>query len=124
MDVLDMETLLRNVDQRSQRVEQILPTLATKLDLRELATKAEVRELATKAEVREEAERTRRYFDVVAERLRDDIRIIAEGQTHVAARVENLHTELKADIASLDGRVGELEAAVKSSASRSRKAKR
>ena len=108
MDVL--ETLLRNVDQRLQRVEQILPTLATKLDLRELATKAEVRELATKAEVREEAERTRRYFDVIAERLRDG--------------VENLHTELKADIASLDGRVGELEAAVKSSPSRSRKAKR
>ena len=38
--------------------------------------------------VREEAVATRRHFDVVAESLRDDIRIIAEGLITLDAKVE------------------------------------
>ena len=37
-----MEQLLENVDQRLARVEQILPTLATKQDLERFATKDDV----------------------------------------------------------------------------------
>ena len=41
----EMEALLRNVDQRIARIEQILPTLATKDDLRQFATRDDLQEL-------------------------------------------------------------------------------
>ncbi len=95
MDEQPLDQVVRNIDRRLERVEQILPTLATKAELR--------------AEVGEEGERTRRYFDVVAESLHDDIRIIAEGQVAISASVQNLKTGLKSDIASVDRRVTGLE---------------
>ena len=98
---------LENLDRRLTRVEQILPTLATrdeshaalatavaalatKEDLRfaiaPLATKEELRlaiaPLATKEELREEGERSRRHMDIVGEALRSDIQLLAE---HLAA---------------------------------------
>lgn len=132
MDVLEMESLLKNVDQRLQRVEQILPTLATKADLERFATKADLERFAakadltyaTKADLQQSAEETRRHFDVVAERLRDDIRLIAEGQVHLGRRVEEFRTELKTDIANLDRRVMQLEAAVTLRSAKARKPKR
>ena len=51
-------------------MEQILPTLATKEDLKAFATKDDVRE---------EGERTRRHFDVVAEQMKTDIALVAES---------------------------------------------
>jgi hypothetical protein len=45
-------------------------------------------ETALRQEIREEAVATRRHFDVVAESLRDDIRIIAEGLIALDAKVE------------------------------------
>jgi hypothetical protein len=97
--------LLQSIEPRLDRVEHILPTLATKEELRAaiadavapLATKAELQAaiapLATKEELREEGERSRRHtdevgersrrhMDVVAESLRSDIQLIAE---HVAS---------------------------------------
>ena len=65
MDVMNMEAVVRNIDHRLERVEQFLPLLATRDELREaiapLATKEELRAsiaeaiapLATKAELRE-----------------------------------------------------------------------
>ena len=88
---------LENLDQRLVRVEQILPTLATKEDLRReiqlaiepLATKEEL--LATKQElrleIREEGERSRRHMDVVSEALRSDIQLLAEHLAHIATKV-------------------------------------
>ena len=78
-----------DLDRRVGRVEQILPTLATKADV-EVAIEAAVEPLATRAElhaaiaelrgaIAESEERTRTHFDVVTESLRDDIRLIAEG---------------------------------------------
>jgi len=151
MEPQPLEEVVRNVDMRLTRVEQILPTLATKAELQAaiaplatkeelrvaiaeavapLATKVELREaiaeaiapLATRAELQEvrselreemrhEGERTRRHFDVVAERLEGHIRLIAEGQVLLQERFEDLRTDLKADIAQLDRRVMRLEAA-------------
>ena len=167
MEPQPLEQVVRNIDERLGRVEQILPTLATKVelhdviaplatkaDLREaiaeaiaplatrvelreaiaeavapLATKVELREaiaeavaplatkeaialLATKVEVgeaiREEGERTRQHFDVVAERLEGQIRVIAEGS--LSERLDDVRTALKADITQLDRRVTRLEA--------------
>jgi ubiquinone biosynthesis protein UbiJ len=125
--------MVRNIDDRVARIEQILPTLATKADLlatkedlraelqrsiQPLATRAEMHEairkavkpLATKIEMREEAESTRRHFDVVAESLRGDIRLIAEGQADLQRRFEDLRGGVKGDIALLDRRLMRLEA--------------
>ena len=52
MDDAVIETHLENFDRRLARVEQILPTLATKEDVRSLATKEDLRSLATKEELR------------------------------------------------------------------------
>jgi len=68
---------LENLDHRLARVEQILPTLATKEELR-LAIAAAVAPLATKEELREEGERLRRHMDIVGEALRSDIQLLAE----------------------------------------------
>ena len=70
--------------------------------------------LATREElysvVREEGERTRRHFNVVAEDLRGDIRLLAEGQVALHQRVENVRAEIQGSITHLDRRVTRLEA--------------
>ena len=78
-----MEQLLRNLDRRMARVEQILPTLATQAELGE--TRSELR-----TEIRAEGERTRRHFDIVGESLRDDIRLLAEGLVSVTERLDRI----------------------------------
>ena len=152
MEQPELQTVVENLDGRVARIEQILPTLVTKEDLKlalaplptreemreairkaveplptrdemheaintaiqkavqPLATRSELAPLATKAEVREEGERTRRHFDVVAESLKGDIQLIAEGQVHLQQRFDNLRTEPKTDIAGLDRRLMRLEA--------------
>ena len=126
MEQPELETVVRNLDGRVARIEEILPTLVTKEDLKAalapLQTRDEMHEaiekaiqkavdpLATKVEVRNEGARTRRHFDVVAESLRGDIQLIAEGQVALQQRFEELRTELKGDIAGLDRRLMRLEA--------------
>ena len=51
MDATVIDTHLENIDRRLTRLEQILPTLATKDDLKTLATKDELKTLATKDEL-------------------------------------------------------------------------
>ncbi len=88
----DVKNEFRKLDERLGRVEQILPTLVTKDDLRAFATKEDLRAYATKedlkahptrdemyAAIRDDGERTRRHFDVVAESLRDEIRLGLEA---------------------------------------------
>ena len=101
MDATMIDEHLENIDRRLTRLEQILPTLATKDVLETLATKEELRAaiepLATKEELREEGEglrrhmddveeRSRRYMDVLTESLREDIHLIA---AHVASAKPN-----------------------------------
>ena len=114
MDQDEMEQGLRNLDHRVERVEQLLPTLATENDLQAaiepLATKAElqaaIEPLATKAELKAAIDkaveplatkadlqsaiagaerRMRTHFDVVAESLGDDIRLIATSLGYALA---------------------------------------
>ena len=47
-------------------------------------------ETTLRHEIREDGATTRRHFDVVAESLRDDIRIIAEGLVTLDAKVETM----------------------------------
>jgi len=93
MDDVMIATHLENLDRRLARIEQILPTLATKDELKTLATKDELKTLATKEElrslgtelrqeIREEGKRSRRHMDIIGEALRSDIQLLAE---HVAS---------------------------------------
>lgn len=109
MDVVELEQVVKNVDDRVRRIKQILPTLATKEDLKAYATKedlkaavaplatkeeltaaiaAAIAPLATKAAVREEGERTRQHFNAVADRLESKIQLVAEGQVALQERFE------------------------------------
>ena len=113
-----LEQRVENVERRVTSLEQILPTLATKADLEEaiapLVTRAElqaaIEPLATKAGVKAEAEQSRRHFDVVAEGLRADIRMVAEGVVALQARVDAQHMDVKGVLDQHDRRLMRLEA--------------
>ena len=87
MSTVEMEQRLENVERRVDRIEQMLPTLATRENL-----KAAIAPLATKAELREaiaeSEQRMRTHFDMVAEGLRDDIRLVAEAVATLSERVD------------------------------------
>ena len=87
MSTGQMEQRVESVERRVDRIEQILPTLATREDL-----KAAIAPLATKAELRaaiaESEQRMRTHFDMVAEGLRDDIRLVAEAVVTRSERVD------------------------------------
>jgi len=65
MLISEMEAVLKNLEQRVGRIEQFLPSLATKTDLERLATKAELRD-----EIR--------GVKVLIEDSRSDTRLMAE----------------------------------------------
>ena len=113
LDDVMIATHLENLDRRVARVEQILPTLATKAELQAavavLATKAELQAavavLATKEELRaaiaplatkeelkalatkDDIHELRRYMDVLSEDQRGDIRLLAEHLAVVMSRL-------------------------------------
>jgi hypothetical protein len=86
MDDAMTASQFENLDRRLAPVEQILPTLATKEELRlaieQLATKEELRlaiePLATKEELREEGERIRRHMTVLIEHQADKIQLLID----------------------------------------------
>jgi hypothetical protein len=47
----DIEARVKNIDERTKRIEQILPTLATKDDVRGFATKEDLQAFATKEDL-------------------------------------------------------------------------
>ena len=92
MTATGMEDVLRNLDRRLTSVEQILPTLATKDDLKAFATKEDLKAFATKdelkeglADVRREMkelhDEAKRHARVLFEQTQEKLEIIA---THVA----------------------------------------
>jgi hypothetical protein len=100
MDDAILATQFKNLDLRLACVEQILPTLATKDDLKVVATKDELKALATKEElkelevtlrreIREEGDRSRRHMEIISEAQRDDIRLLAEDLSVVMSKLED-----------------------------------
>ena len=92
MDDVVIETHLGNLDRRLTRVQQILPTLATKEDLRSLATKEELRAavalLATREELREEGERWRRHMTMLIEDQNSKIELLAEHLSFIMSKLK------------------------------------
>jgi hypothetical protein len=102
MDSAMIDRHLENIDRRLTTMEQILPTLATKDDLKTLATKEELRlaiaPLATKEELplaiaplatKDEIRELRRYMDVLSESQRGDIQLLAEHLTVVMSKLND-----------------------------------
>jgi len=106
MEPADLATAVENLDRRLGRVEQILPTLATKEDLADA-----VATLATKDELREEGERSRTHMDVLFERLEAKIQVFAEGHAALEERDARQHAETLQALTAVDKRVMALEAA-------------
>lgn len=77
-----------NLDRRRSSVEQILPTLATKEDLKAFATKEDLEQMGAtlRGEIRDAEVRSRRHMDVIGESLRGDIQLIAENLAALMSR--------------------------------------
>ena len=122
-----IEERTTRIEERTTRIEQILPTLitkedakafltkedaqafATKDDLKAFATKDDLKAFATKDDVREEGEQTRRHFDIVAEQMKADIALIAEGHKAMRVHVDGQLAETRATLESYDKRIMKLE---------------
>jgi hypothetical protein len=87
MDQDVIATHLKNIDRRLAKVEQNLPilatknelkTLATKDELKTLATKEDLKTLATKDELREQGDMLRRHMTVLFEHQDGKIQLLAE----------------------------------------------
>jgi len=79
MTPYEMEEQLKNLDARTMAIAQILPTLATRHDLRE-----EFAKLATKEELRDEVAKlaTKDELRLRTEALQDDLRLTTEAWQH------------------------------------------
>ena len=73
MTAAEMEDVLRNLDLRLSNVEQILPTLATKEDLKAFATREEMRELFADLKRHDYMlfEKTQKHLELIAAQLAD-----------------------------------------------------
>ena len=96
MPSVDVLAMVKNLDQRLSAVERILPTLATKEDLKAFATKEDLKAFATKedlkayptrAEMNDKFEEAKRFALVLHEDLKADIGLIAEHLADVMSRL-------------------------------------
>ena len=90
MPATEMEDVLKNLDHRLTNVEQILPTLATKEDLKVFATKEDLKAFATKEDLKDFPTRdevnglfteAKRHASMLFEQTQEQLEIIA---THLA----------------------------------------
>lgn len=84
-DLQNVSDRVREVDVRVREVDTRLSEVDTRL-----STEIRRVESTLRQEIREDGAATRRHFDVVAESVRDDIRIIAEGLIALDAKVERM----------------------------------
>jgi hypothetical protein len=130
MDQLEVEGLIKDLNTRTKRIEQILPTLATKQDVADVrndlaafATKEDLKAFATKDDLKafptrdevkllieEEGKRTRRHFDVVAEGLKESIKVIADGHNALNDRITTVDRESRSALDNHERRITNLEA--------------
>ena len=102
MHAFQLEQLVRKLDARVTRMEQFLPSLATKDDLQEaiarLATKDDLREaldnLVTKEELKAGLDDARRYALMLNEATRDDIRLVAEHLLGMRTQLDQMRSQL------------------------------
>ncbi len=93
MTATEMEDVLKNLDRRLTNVEQILPTLTTKQDLKEAlepyATKEELKAgLAdVRQEMRELFSEAKRHAVMLFERTHEQLGVLAEHLADISRRL-------------------------------------
>lgn len=89
-DIRNTDGRVQTLDGRVQTLDARVQTLDASLHEVDARLSTEIRRVETtlRQEIREEGIATRSHFDVIAESLRDDIRIIAEGLIALDAKVE------------------------------------
>lgn len=87
MTPTEMKDVLKNLDLRVGRIEQILPTLATKDDLKAFATKEDLKAFATKEELKVGLEEVKRHALMLHEQTREDIRLLAAHVADISQRL-------------------------------------
>jgi uncharacterized protein YicC (UPF0701 family) len=92
MDQIEIEGLLKDLNTRTIRIEQKLPTLATKSD------------------VHEEAERTHQHVNVMAEGMKDSIKRIADGHQALGDRLDGVSRDIRSVLDNHERRITTLEA--------------
>ena len=78
MTITEMEDVLKNLDRRLANVEQILPTLTTKEDLKAYATKEEMKELFAES---------KRHASVLFERTQEQLEVLAAHLADISQRL-------------------------------------
>jgi hypothetical protein len=87
MTATEMEDVLKNLDHRLTNVEQILPTLATKEDLKAFATKEDLKAFATREEVKELFSEAKRHASMLFEQTQEQLEIIAAHVADISQRL-------------------------------------
>ena len=86
----ELEQRTEDLESRVDRIEEILPNLATKEDLRateqRLRTEITDTEQRLRTEITDVEQRVRTHFDVVSEDLRHHIQLVAEAVATLAER--------------------------------------
>jgi hypothetical protein len=82
-----MDEVLKNLDRRLTKVEQILPTLATKEDLKAFATKEDLKALATKDEMNALFAESKRHARMLFEETQEKLEIIAAHVADISQRL-------------------------------------
>jgi hypothetical protein len=104
--VKNLDRSLRHLDHRVGTIEQILPTLATKEDLKAFPTEADPKGFATKKDLydglREEGERSRRHMTLIAEDLRDMVNRALDGHLGHTQRLDEHGVRLDGHDAAID----------------------
>jgi hypothetical protein len=94
MTATEMEEVLKNLNRRLTNVEQILPTLATKDDLKAFATKEDLKAFATKEELNAFAtkEETRSEFETLRKEMKE---LFSEAKRHASVLFERTQEQLE-----------------------------
>jgi hypothetical protein len=87
MTATEMEEVLKTLDRRLTNVEQILPTLATKEDLKAFATKEDLKAYATRQEMKELFDEAKRHAVVLFERTQEQLEILAAHLADISQRL-------------------------------------
>ena len=100
MDHTEIEDKLMDLDHRVNTIEQILPTLLTRDEfqtaIEKVATKKDLGALRSEVQLGfvNFSSEIRRHFDVVAESLRGDIRLLADGYSYLVGRLDAIERRL------------------------------
>ena len=87
MTAPEMEEVLKKLNLRLTNVEQILPTLATKDDLKAFATKDDLKVFASKEDVKESFAEAKRHASILFELTQERLEILAAHLADISQRL-------------------------------------